>query len=522
MPSFRQRLASWISGPKQKRSVRMYQGARQTRMTVGFGSSGNSSADSELSTSLTQLRARSRQVLRDSNYAKRACKLIVNNVVGSGIAIQAQVMTTRKTAAETVNAGIEKAWDEWCCAEYNHTGGSLHFYDLERAALGQVFTAGEVFIRLHPQAFGRSPVPLALELIESERLPDGIGVPGVNSPGTEIRLGIEVDERFGRPVAYWIREKHPGDISGRVGVSEARYERVPADQIIHLRIINRWPQTRGEPWLHTALVKLNDMNEYSALEVQAARANAAYFATIETPNEESPIANDQEENAKPVVDIEPGTVQELAPGEELKFHSPTRPNQGLDPFMRAMLREVSSGVDLPYESVSGDYSQTNYSSSRLGMLDARDSWGTLQQWWVRSFRAPLHKVFIRQAVMAGAIPEIPVAQYATDMAKFEAVKFKLRKGQWIDPQKEVAAFKEARKAGFISTSSIIDQTGGGQDVEDVIAEIAREDALFAASGIKRDTEVPEPVAEPKEPKAETEEPADRGYGRVVQMPRGLQ
>jgi hypothetical protein len=36
--------------------------------------------------------------------------------------------------------------------------------------MGQVFEAGEVFVRKHPRAFGDSPVPFALELIEPERL----------------------------------------------------------------------------------------------------------------------------------------------------------------------------------------------------------------------------------------------------------------------------------------------------------------------------------------------------------------
>jgi lambda family phage portal protein len=358
---------------------RMYAAARSNRLTGGFGSAGNSSADAELSSSLTSMRARSRQMVRDSAYAKRAKVIVVNNVIGQGIGMQAQVSTTRGALSQRVNDDIERTWCEWTCADACHTGGALHFHDLERAAMGQVFEAGEVFIRLHYARFGASRVPLALELIEPERLAHELVDPGAVATDAEVRMGVEVDS-FGRALAYWIRRRHPGDIRGRIDAVD-RFERVPASDIFHLRIIDRWPQTRGEPWLHAVLRKLDDMNEYSGSEVQAARASAYYFATIKRPADSGPITTTDDDAEQSLIDIEPLTVQELNPGEELDFHSPNRPNTALDPFMRYMLREVSAGCGPSYESLSRDYSQSNYSSSRLALLDDRDLWRTLQQWW---------------------------------------------------------------------------------------------------------------------------------------------
>src|SRR5258708_4707908 len=110
----------------------MYQAARPSRLNSGFIST--TSADSELVSSLQQLRNRSRQLVRDAAYAKRAKVIIQNNVVGSGIGLQAQVMTTRGDLRESVNDDIEEAWDDWACGDSCHTGGALHFSDLERAA----------------------------------------------------------------------------------------------------------------------------------------------------------------------------------------------------------------------------------------------------------------------------------------------------------------------------------------------------------------------------------------------------
>jgi HK97 family phage prohead protease len=137
----------------------------------------------------------------------------------------------------------------------------------------------------------------------------------------------------------------------------------------------------------------------------------------------------------------------LAPGEKWETHSPNRPNTALDPFMRYMLREVAAGTGVSYESLSRDYSQSNYSSSRLALLDDRDLWKMLQQWFIRNFREPLHREWLQAAVLAGAMPGIALAEYALDRAKFEAARFKPRGWSWVDPTKEVAApRKPSRRA----------------------------------------------------------------------------
>lgn len=516
------------------RQRRMYAAARQNRLTAGFGSSGNSSADAELHSSLTMLRSRSRQMVRDSAYAKRARLVVVNNVIGAGVNLQAQVMNSRGELSQRVNADIEAAFADWMAADSCHTGGALHFNDLERAAMAQVFDAGEAFIRMHFRPFGRSRVPLALELVEAERLAhDGVEHGPQDARG-EVRMGVEVDE-FGRALAYWIRRRHPGDVRFAGGGAIDSYERVPADEVFHLRIVDRWPQTRGEPWLHTVLRKLDDMNEYSGSELQAARAAAYTFATIETPDNDdtNPLTTEETEDES-LIDIEPLTVQKLNAGEKLNFYSPERPNTAIDPFLRYMLREVAAGVGPSYESLSRDYSQGNYSSSRLGVLDDRDLWRVLQRWWIRSFREQLHCRWLQQAVLAKAVATVAPSQYAADVRKFEACAFKPRGWTWVDPTKEVAAYKEAIKGGLTTLSDVIAATAGGQDLEDFLTTRKRELELLAAAGIRVDTTVEQASATAKKPLKEPpgdEDPeADDAEGtnprqpndppsRVVSFPR---
>lgn len=529
-PTIRQRLAAWIAPPAQRATAsaaRMYGAARNTRTTGGFGSGGSTSADAELALSLDRMRARSRQMIRDSAYAKRAQLVVVNNVIGAGVGMQAQVVTTRGALNKTLNDGIETAWAEWCAADACHTGGAMHFSDIERMALGEVFATGEVLIRKHFRTFGRSRVPLGLEVIESERLAGDLVEPGaIAGIVNEVRMGVEVDA-FQRPLAYWVRKGHPGDVRSMVADSH-RYERIPAEDIFHLRLVTRWPMTRGEPWMHAVLRKIDDLNEYTSLELTAARGSAAYFATIETADD-NPLPTEQEDDSgKQVMEIDPLTIQELKPGEKLMFHSPNRPNSALAEFVRHMLREVAAGCGASYESLSRDYSQSNYSSSRLALLDDRDLYKTLQQWWIRSFRLPLHQLWLQQAALANAIDGLNVAQYFGAPGKFEAVTFKPRGWQWVDPTKEVNAYKEAIKAGLTTLTDVIAQTAGGLDIEDVIATRRRELDLLAEAGIEVDTTVVDPIelVEAKQPaaakpaQAEPEDDDEAAPARVMQLKRG--
>lgn len=494
---------------------RMYAAARNSRTTQGFGTSGpGTSADAELHTSLPMLRSRARQMIRDASYAKRAKKILVDNVIGAGVGFQAQVMTNRGgTLNEKVNADIEEAFSEWCMPSSCHTGGKLHLGDLERMAFGNIFEAGEVLIRMHYRPFGDSQIPLCLEVIEPERLAHDIVPPGVVTAGADIRMGVEVDQ-FHRPLAYWIRSVHPGDIRHPASVLD-RFERVPASDIFHLYVVDRWPQTRGEPWLHTTLRKLDELNEYTGLEVSAARGSAAYFATIETPEDESSVATDEEDDGTPVMNLEPLTIQELAPGEKLEFHAPNRPNAALDPFMRAMLREIAAGAHASYESLSRDYSQSNYSSSRMGLLEDRDLYRILQQWWIRNFRMPLHRKWLQMAALSGSVPSLPVQTYAASMRKYEAARWKPRGWTWIDPTAEVDAFKEAIKGGLTTVTDVIAQTANGQDLEDYIKTRVRELDMLKAAGLIIDTTVV-PGAPPAAPKPTT---APAPEGRVVPIAR---
>ncbi len=513
-----------------KRAIRTYAAARSSRLTAGWGQ-GKSSADSELWSSLTALRERSRALIRDAAFAKNARRVVVNNVIGTGIRMQARVENTRGSQHTSINDQIEAEWLRWCRADSCHTGGVLAFQDLERLAMAQVFDAGECFLRMHFRKFGSSRVPLAIEVIEAERLADEYVNPGGMGLETILKLGIEQD-MLGRPVRFWLREVHPADI--RFAYSQTdRVFSVPADEMFHIRVIDRWPQTRGEPWLHAAARKLNDMDGYTEAEIVAARGAATYMATIESQDGEN--YGEEQDDGSLQIELEPGMVERLSPGEKLAFHAPNRPNSGADPFLRFMLREIAAGVGCSFESLSRDYSQSNYSSSRLALIDDRDLWRAIQGWFIRSFREGLHRVWIRQAVLARALDRIDLVQYGLDPEKFEAVAFKPRGWTWVDPTREVAAYKEAIKAGLKTVTDVIAETNGGTDFDEVMTERRRELDRMAELDLDFDTNpdaymkpaAPSPSPAPAEPAAgdgdepknESEEPEKDGEGAPEKAPR---
>lgn len=474
--------------------------SRQRMYASARGGSGwtsiTSSADAELSSSLTRLRNKSRELVRDAAHAKRAKRIVQNNVVGRGMKLQSRVKDNRGNLRNMLNERIEEAFATWSRAEFCHTGGELPFSEIERLAMGEVFEAGEILVRIHPQAFGGSAIPLALEVIEAERLVEQYSMAAPLENGNVLKAGIERDA-FDRPVAYWFRP-HPGNM--RTVVDYGSVERVPAEFVIHLRILERFPQGRGEPWLHAVARKLDDLDGYTDAEIRAARGAATYMASIES---DSPDSSDMggtiNDDGSQVAELTPGLIARLRRGEKMNFYSPDRPNSGAEPFLRYMLREFAAGAGLSYEAVSRDYSQSNYSASRLSLLDDRDTWRILQGWFITHFRERVHRIWIRQAVLAGAITGIDLESYGMSPARYEAAEFKPRGWSWVDPQKEVKAAADAVRNGFTTVTEVINLTGNGQDFAEVMEERAFELKQMAELGLKFDTDPSMPA--PKDPAA---------------------
>lgn len=459
--------------------ARGFQAAQYNRLVMDWQTS-SASIDAELRGSLKTLRNRTRDLCKNNDYAKNALRAIENNVVGQGIRLQAQVTQNNGRNAgklnDRVNSAIESAWADWCRKDSCHTAGTLSFADIERLLITSSAEAGEIFIRIVRKNFGRSEIPFALEIIEADLLDENYNE--TLRSGNEVRMGVERDS-WQRPVAYHFLGKHPGDYTF-VGTADRGRVRVPADEVIHLYRQARPGQTRGFPWFAPALVRMHHLSGFEEAEVIKARAQASIMGFIKS--EGDGLTDGTQDNQR-VTNFEPGTIEHLLPGEDFTSFSPSSPGGQFEPFMRAMLRAVAAGIGVSYESLSKDYSQSNYSSSRLALLDDRDNWRTLQQWMIENFHKRVFDAWLDMASLSGAL-DLP--NYEANEAVYKAVRFVPRGWSWVDPVKEVSAYKDAVRSGFMTASDVVAQSG--QDFDEMMNQRKREVDTADGLGLIFDTD----------------------------------
>ena len=475
--------------PTQAPRRRMFEGARVSRLTADWVTSGTS-ADAEVRASLTALRNRARQLVRDSDYARQALRAISSNVVGNGIPFQAQVKKQRGNKLDQpTNDAIEAAWATWSKAKHCHTAGKLCFEEIERLVIRSVAESGEVLVRMVKQPFAGSKIPLALEVIEADKLDETYNGTAPNSKN-EVRMGVELDS-WQRPVAYWFRNKHPGDYTFPAATVDTAKQRtrISADEILHLFLTERPGMTRGVSWFASAVKSLHHLAGYTEAEVVRARASSALMGFITSP--EGELMGDDVMDGERVTDFSPGKFAYLQPGESVTVPNLDAPDGQFEPFVRGMLRAVSAGLGVSYESVSHDFSQTNYSSSRLSLLEERDNWRMLQRWLTENFHQRVFEQWLDLAVLSGAL-NLPV--YEADPERFRQVRWMYRGWAWVDPQKEVAAYKEAEMAGYTTKAEIIAENGG--DIEEIFQQRRRELDLADELGLTFDTSNPAEVEPP--------------------------
>ena len=457
---------------------RMHQGARVSRLTSDWVTSGTS-ADSEIKGSFKALRNRARQLCRDNDYARQALRSIQNNVIGHGIRHQGQVRMLRGGKLdETVNEQIHMEWEKWMHKNSCDVSGILGFHDIERLIVRSMAESGEVFIRMIRKPFGKSKVPFALQVLEADYLIDDEMPPVKN--GNFMRMGIEVDQYL-RPEAYHFYASHPGDISaGLPRVSQKRI-RVPADEVIHLFLPERPGQTRGVTWFASALMRLHMLQGYEEAEVVRARASSALMGFIQSP--EGELIGDEIYDDQRVSEFTPGVFKYLAPGESVTVPDLNAPDGQLEPFTRSMLRAVAAGVGVSFESISKNFSESNYSSSRLSLLEERDTYRVLQRYMIENFHQEIFDHWLDMAVLSGCL-DLPA--YETNPDRYRASKWVPRCWEWVDPQREVDAYKTAVRCGFKTLAQVITEQGG--DLDAVLMQRQSELAKLDEMDIVLDTD----------------------------------
>jgi len=450
---------------------RLYSGASKNRLLADFFDS-ERSADSELRPVIKVLRSRSRDLARNNEYAKRYLNLMKTNVVGDrGFSLQVKAVGGDGNLDQSGNDSVESAFRKWGRRGNCTVDGKMSWLDAQKLVIEGLVRDGEVFIVKHrSNSFHDS---FALQFIEPDQIDEQKNERMTN--GNEVRMGVELD-RYKRPVAYHKLNYHPGDYDYTTVSSKNKHTRIPAEQVIHIFMPLRAEQTRGEPWMAPVMTSMKQLGAYREAAIINARIGASKMGFITTPTGDGYIPDDMDGDT-PIMDVEPGVIQQLAVGQDFKTFDPTYPHSEFNEFNKAVLKGVASGLGISYTSLANDLESTSYSSIRQGALEERDFYRDIQQFMIEHFIREVYESWL-MASMEVVSFGIPARQYDRFS---EAASFRAKAWNWVDPQKEMNAAVTGMKAGVMSIQDVAAQYG--KDVEELFGQIARDKLMADQFGV---------------------------------------
>lgn len=487
--TLRTRIADWLLAGRQEPPPRrwphqapggrrLFDAAQTSDILAGFRST-NSSIDQDILSQLDRLRGRSRNLAQNNDHMRRFLQMCVANIVGpQGFTLQCQARDG-DTPDGLANRLIERSFAEWARRGTCDVTGALSFVDVQSLAVETTARDGECLVRRVRGKGVKNKWRFALQVIDIDRLPVNMNRHLGN--GGAIRMGVELDA-VGRPVAYHLLTAHPGNVSGG---DPQRTERVPAEDVIHLFRPMRPEQRRGVPWAHTAMIRLEMLGKFEDAAVVAARKGAETLGFFVTPDGQPAIVDALDSAGNPITTSVPGQYDTLPAGTTFAPHDTKYPSDNYGPFLQWCLRSIASGLGVAYVSLANDLTGVSYSSIRSGVLEERDMWMGMQNWFSEAFLRAVFLDWLQTSLLAGAITYPQGATLpAAKLEKFSEHTWQARRWAWVDPLKDVQANIEAVKAGLKSRRAVIAEQG--DDIEDVWQQLAAEEALASSLGIKVD------------------------------------
>jgi lambda family phage portal protein len=392
---------------------------------------------------------RARYLAANSAVAARAVQSFVDNVVGPGITLLPKISDV------SLKADLLDGWNSW--TDLADLDGLLNFYGLQALAARMMFIDGEVFVRFTTEADGS----LRLQLLPAEFIDTTVNMENVIA-------GVEFDPA-GRRTAFYIYEWHPGNL-----LRLPRSNRVPAAEVVQIFRPLVPGQVHGVSVLLPIMQKLNDLDQFDRATLVKQKTGALLTGFITTPNE-NPLGAAQADDGAWTASLEPGTIQRLSPGESLEFSDPPETG-GYSDYAKTQLRLIASGLGLPYNVLSGDLSDTSYSSARVGLIEFRKYIDAVQWQFVHVFCRPIFKRWVELELLHGTLP-MPE----------NGVQHYMRNVSWAPPaMREVDAMVRAIRAGLMSREMAVASLG--YDLAEVDAQIASGNTSTDAAGIVLDSD----------------------------------
>lgn len=414
------------------------------------------------------LRQRARDAARNDWAGRAIPQRWAANLVGTGIIARPK---TRDAALKTLLVELWEDWLEVCDAD-----GVLDGYGQQNLIARNWIESGEVFIRLRPRRPEDGlPVPLQLQVLEADMVP---ATDSTAPNGNTILQGIEFNA-FGQRVAYHMLRNHPGDGQGDTSTTV----RVPAEFVLHVYEPNRPGQLRGVSDLAPILARLRGVGDFDDAVLERQKIANLFTAFLEKPPSGADQAIDpitgkpvvSDADGTPMASMEPGTVQELLPGESMRFSDPPDAGAGYGDFTRQQYQGVAAGTGLPYELMSGDLREVSDRALRVILTEFRRH--CQQRQWhilIPQFCRKVRNAWADAAVLAGVLT-------AAEAREARRVTWVPQGWAYIHPTQDVQAKKMEIEAGLNSRSRII--TERGDDPDEIDAERAADDAREESLGL---------------------------------------
>jgi len=395
-----------------------------------------------------------RDMLRNNPRAVKIRRQLVGNVVGAGIQ---PTVAWKGKAEDPRKAQLEEIIRRHCLTTDWDTDGMRSMLGQQGLGFGTIVGDGEVLFRRRWRRTGDGFVlPFQVQVMEADFLNRDID--GDLGGGRYAVQGIEFD-RIGRRVAYHLYSEHPGGWRGGI----PKTTRVTAENVIHAFEATRPGQQRGVTWFAPVITLLHELQKYQDGQVKRQEI-AALFAGIMTS------AKPAEELDGEIGTLEAGTILQIGEDEGMEFTEPPSV-EGYEPFMRITDRTIAAGMGITYEALTGDYSNVNYTSGRMGRMDVDPNVRDWQQ-----------NLMIAQvcARFAGWIAE--GAALAADIpANLYEIGWTPPVRPVIDPTKDYKAGETATRSGQKSRRQLVREQGG--DPAKIEAEIAEERAWARSAGL---------------------------------------
>lgn len=510
--------------PIQRRN---FTAAQTSRLTNDWSATGIS-LNALLSSQGQTLRARAK-ALRENEYFRKFLWMLVCNTIGSSGMLLKNKATELPTLANgkivpgpldnLANTLIEMAWFEWGKKENCTTTKKLTWHQVEQLAVREFGTCGETLWRMRfaeeaNNAFGFALEPIAIDRLHTQS--------NYNlSNGNKVRMGVETNPA-GRVVAYWITDTDPTDLLLNVG-NAYDPKRYPAELFVHPFIMEEAAQVRGYPWAAASMLRMKMLQGYDEASLVGARAGASKMAFITKTGTGAEYEGPNADGGGKYMDAEPGLLEELPQGMDVKVVDWNQPNSNYEPFVKACVRGLANGLLVSYPNLGNDYAEVNFSSGRMARQEETEVWKMTQAVICCEFHEPIFTNWLRMGLLSQAIKFAlasgsEIILPASKLEKFNKPCFHGRRWGWVDPQKEISALAEALKLKLTSHTKILTELGVDRD--ELFDEIADDKKAAEARGITLPDEAEMAAAAQKlaEESAKTEaeekpKPKQNGNGR---------